>query len=83
MFQLLMKKLQDTEITWELPWYQQSKCLTRPVVVNNGQVEENFRTGKISKDESDRIHKNWRKFRKVYVLHILYNWSKELKFYKT
>ncbi|XP_072942017.1 uncharacterized protein [Epargyreus clarus] len=61
-----MAKLQNIEITWELPWYQQSKCLTRPVVVNHGDMKENFRTDKITKEESDRIHKNWRKFRKLF-----------------
>lgn len=52
-------------VTWEQPWYQQSNCITRPLKEPENDDLEKFRTDTICLEESNKIHKNWRKFRKV------------------
>ncbi|XP_059051148.1 uncharacterized protein LOC131845981 [Achroia grisella] len=64
--ELLLYKLENEEITWPQPWYQQTKCLTRPVKEPDEIPDETFCTGSMTKEEIDRIHKNWTKFRKKY-----------------
>ncbi|CAH0592668.1 unnamed protein product [Chrysodeixis includens] len=65
--ELLVERVSREEITWYQPWYQQSNSLTRPLKCSEKQKNaEPFLTDTISKAESDRIKKNWRKFMKKY-----------------
>ncbi|CAK1602290.1 unnamed protein product [Parnassius mnemosyne] len=67
--QLLVDKLKDAVITWDQPWYQRSNCLTRAFKETNVEPScslEEYHTDSITKAESDRMEKNWRKFRKQF-----------------
>ncbi|XP_031769159.2 uncharacterized protein LOC113518517 [Galleria mellonella] len=64
--ELLLSKLDNEVITWEQPWYQQTKCLSRPLKEPEEQHDETYNTDSMSKEEIDLIHKNWRKFKKKY-----------------
>lgn len=60
-------------ITWEQPWYQRTKCLTRPVKKDHDDEDANnkretFRTDSFTLEESKIVRKNWKKFRKVGIL---------------
>lgn len=66
--QLLVKKLEFQEITWEQPWYQGSSAITKPYqpfYERNETEIEKFRTDKFTKEEHDRISRNWIKFTEV------------------
>lgn len=66
--QLLVTKLEYRDITWEQPWYQGASPITKaylPFYTRNEIETEKFRTDKITKEEHDRISKNWRRFTKV------------------
>lgn len=64
--QLLVDKLKGETITWEQPWYQQSKSLSRPFKNDKNESHtEPYRTDTICKAESDLIEDNWHEFKKV------------------
>ncbi|CAG9581662.1 unnamed protein product [Danaus chrysippus] len=63
--EILLSKQNEMIVTWEQPWYQKSRCLTRPLKITDDSLPQ-FRTDSICKDESDEIHRNWRKFRKMF-----------------
>ncbi|XP_061385853.1 uncharacterized protein LOC116779162 [Danaus plexippus] len=63
--EILLSKQNDMIITWEQPWYQKGSCLTRPLKITDDSLPK-FRTDSICKDESDEIHQNWRRFRKLF-----------------
>ncbi|CAH2102238.1 unnamed protein product [Euphydryas editha] len=64
--QILLDKKGEMIVTWEQPWYQQTNCLTRPLKVENDETIEKYRTDTICYEESKRINKNWKNFRKTY-----------------
>lgn len=65
--ELLVDKLKGETITWEQPWYQQSKSLSRPFKNDKNESHtEPYRTDTICKAESDLIEDNWHEFKKLY-----------------
>ncbi|KAM3967877.1 uncharacterized protein ACR2FA_011423 [Aphomia sociella] len=81
--ELLVDKLENHIITWPQPWYQVTKCLSRPIKDPDELHEETYRTDTITKLETELILKNWRKFRKRYdvpdKLICLARWKNKLK----
>lgn len=64
--QLLVQKVMGEEITWYQPWYQVSNSLSRPLKCTENEINgEAYLTDTISKAESDKIRKNWKKFMRV------------------
>ncbi|XP_041982800.1 uncharacterized protein LOC121735885 isoform X2 [Aricia agestis] len=68
----LLARRDDMVISWELPWYQKSNCLTKKVFDNElleeADQKEAFRTDAVSSDESNKIDNNWQKLRKLFNL---------------
>ncbi|CAH0695400.1 unnamed protein product [Spodoptera exigua] len=65
--ELLVEKLKGETITWEQPWYQKSKSLSRPLKSEQYENdEESYRTDTICKAESDLIENNWEEFKRRY-----------------
>lgn len=64
--QALLNKLPEMTITWDQPWYQRTSCLTRPLkVLGSHDSEDTYKSDTICSEESNKIHKNWKKFVKV------------------
>ncbi|CAH2050727.1 unnamed protein product, partial [Iphiclides podalirius] len=64
--QLLVDKLDRMVVTWQQPWYQQSNRLSRPFTETNDETSDDYRKYPITKKESDRIAKRWKKFCKEF-----------------
>ncbi|XP_034830411.2 uncharacterized protein [Maniola hyperantus] len=65
--EILLKKQHLMVITWHQPWYQKFNSLTRAMTKEmNPDVKDMFRTDSISYEESKKIHKNWKKFHKMF-----------------
>ncbi|XP_045769491.1 uncharacterized protein LOC123870296 [Maniola jurtina] len=64
--QILLKKQHLMVITWHQPWYQKFNSLTRAMKPINHDEKDTFRTDSISSEESKKIHKNWKKFQKIF-----------------
>lgn len=52
-------------ISWEQPWYQETQCLTRCLKAKDLEADKSYHTDRFTKEESERVEKNWKKFRKV------------------
>ncbi|CAH0727514.1 unnamed protein product, partial [Brenthis ino] len=65
-FETLVEKRHEMIVTWEQPWYQQSNRISRPLKEPDNDDLEKFRTDTICLEESNKIHKNWKKFRKIF-----------------